>query len=77
MLHQHAFLVVNVDATVVLQEPKISSYVQQMKAGLAPILGITETDVSIKATTTEDLGFAGRREGIAAYAVAMVMHRDT
>ena len=62
----------NVDATVCAEAPKLQKHIPQMVATLAPILGVDEDDVSIKATTTERLGFTGRKEGIAAYAVVLI-----
>ncbi len=62
----------NIDATIVAQEPKLSAYISQMRRGIAETLGIGSEQINIKATTTEGLGFAGRGEGIAAYAVALV-----
>ena len=62
----------NVDATVCAERPKINPHVPAMKACLAHVMGIDEDDVSIKATTTERLGFTGREEGISAYAVVLI-----
>ena len=62
----------NVDATVCAEAPKLQKHIPQMVATLAPILGVDVDDVSIKATTTERLGFTGRKEGIAAYAVVLI-----
>ena len=62
----------NVDITIALQAPKIGSRVPAMRSRLASILGVTEDRVSVKATTTERLGFTGREEGISAYAVALI-----
>jgi 2-C-methyl-D-erythritol 2,4-cyclodiphosphate synthase len=62
----------NVDVTVVAEKPKLAPYVPQMIEKLAPILGLAPDAVSIKATSTEKMGFAGREEGIAAYAVVLV-----
>ncbi len=62
----------NVDATVCAERPKLNPHVEAMKRCLAPLLGVTEADVSVKATTTEKLGFTGREEGISAYAVALI-----
>jgi 2-C-methyl-D-erythritol 2,4-cyclodiphosphate synthase len=62
----------NVDVTVVAEKPKLAPHVHQMIAKLAPILGLAPDAVSIKATSTEKMGFAGREEGIAAYAVVLV-----
>ena len=62
----------NIDATICAERPKINPHVETMKQILAPLMGITTEDVSIKATTTEKLGFTGREEGISAYAVALI-----
>jgi 2-C-methyl-D-erythritol 2,4-cyclodiphosphate synthase len=72
MLRDRGFAPVNVDATVVAEKPRLAPHLQEMQARLAPILGLAPEDVSIKATTTEHLGFAGRGEGMAAYAVVLV-----
>jgi 2-C-methyl-D-erythritol 2,4-cyclodiphosphate synthase len=66
------FTPVNVDATIVAQAPRLAPHIPMMQANLAPILGLTPAEVNIKATTTELMGFAGRGEGIAAYAVVLV-----
>jgi len=66
------FRVVNTDAIVVAQKPKLAPFIEQMEANIAKTLGIDASQVNVKATTTETLGFAGREEGIACYAVAMV-----
>jgi 2-C-methyl-D-erythritol 2,4-cyclodiphosphate synthase len=63
---------VNIDATIVAQQPRLAPYIPAMQANLAPILGLTPAEVNIKATTTELMGFAGRGEGLAAYAVVLV-----
>jgi len=62
----------NVDVTVVAQRPKLAPYIQQMRQNIARTLSTEEDRVNVKATTTEELGFAGRGEGIAAYAVALL-----
>lgn len=62
------YAVVNVDSTVLLQAPKIRKYVDEMRATIAEVMGVTIDDVSIKATTTEQLSFIGREEGIVATA---------
>ena len=62
----------NIDATLCLQTPKIKPYVNQMQQVIARICNITEKDVSIKATTTEQLGFVGREEGLVAYATVLL-----
>ena len=66
------FHVGNVDATVCAERPKLNSHIPAIKACLAEVMGIDEEDVSIKATTTEHLGFTGREEGISAYAVCLI-----
>lgn len=62
----------NIDATICAERPKINPHVPSMKACLAQVMGIDEDDISIKATTTERLGFTGREEGISAYAVVLI-----
>jgi 2-C-methyl-D-erythritol 2,4-cyclodiphosphate synthase len=66
------FRVVNVDATIIAQEPRMAPYVARMIGNIAADLAIAPTMVNIKATTTEQLGFLGRVEGIAAQAVALI-----
>lgn len=63
---------VNIDATLALQKPLIAPYIPAMRAKLAEVIGLTPDEVSIKATTTERLGFEGREEGISAYAVVLI-----
>jgi 2-C-methyl-D-erythritol 2,4-cyclodiphosphate synthase len=72
LLHQKGYRVGNVDATVCAEAPKLNPFVEKMKACLAPLMEVETDDISIKATTTEQLGFTGRREGISAYAVALI-----
>jgi len=62
----------NVDATIVAQKPKLAPYITQMIGNIAEALGCDRDRVNVKATTTEELGFAGRKEGIAAYGVALL-----
>ena len=62
----------NIDSTICLQTPKINPFIPEMKSCLAEVMGISEDDVSIKATTTERLGFVGRQEGISAYAAVLI-----
>jgi len=69
------YAIVNVDATVIAEEPKIGPLAEQMRAVIATAIGIDVGAVSVKATTNERLGFAGRREGIAAMAVATLERR--
>jgi 2-C-methyl-D-erythritol 2,4-cyclodiphosphate synthase len=69
------YAVVNVDSTLCLQAPKIKPYVGQMQKVIAELLAITEKDVSVKATTTEQLGFVGREEGLMAYATVLLLKK--
>ncbi len=64
--------VVNVDATIIAQAPRMAPHIERMVANIAADLGIGKDDVNVKATTTEELGFAGRGEGIAAQAICLV-----
>jgi 2-C-methyl-D-erythritol 2,4-cyclodiphosphate synthase len=66
------FRIVNVDTTIVAQRPKLAPFIPQMRLNIARALATEEERVNVKATTTEELGFAGRGEGIAAYAVALL-----
>ncbi len=66
------YRLVNIDATVCAERPKLNPHIPAMKACLASVMGCDEEQVSIKATTTERLGFTGREEGISAYAVCLV-----
>ena len=72
LLAKEGYSLVNIDATLCLQEPKIKPFVGAMQAAIASITGLTVRDVSIKATTTEKLGFVGREEGVIAYATVLV-----
>ena len=67
---------VNVDATVCAERPKLNPHIPAKKACLARVMGCDENQVSVKATTTEKLGFTGREEGISAYAVCLVEKED-
>ncbi len=62
----------NIDATVCAQRPKLNPHIPKMQQCLSEVMGIPLDDISIKATTTEELGFTGREEGISAYAVALI-----
>jgi 2-C-methyl-D-erythritol 2,4-cyclodiphosphate synthase len=67
------FLVNNIDSTIVAEKPKLATYLNEMRDNLARVLEIPSDQVSIKATTSEGLGFCGRQEGMAAYAVASLI----
>lgn len=70
------YVVGNIDATVCAERPKINPHVPAIKACLAEVIGTDEDNISIKATTTEKLGFTGREEGISAYAVVLIEPKD-
>ncbi len=72
LLRDAGWEVGNVDATICAERPKLNPHIPAMQRTLAPLMGIGEGDVSIKATTTERLGFTGRMEGISAYATCLI-----
>lgn len=72
MLCRQGWQIENLDCTLCLEHPKISPHLPAMRKTLAPLLGIEEDAVSIKATTNEKLGYVGREEGVNAYAVALI-----
>ncbi len=72
LLSEGGYSVVNIDATIVMQAPKIAVYTSEMVANIAATLGIEPESVNVKATTEEHLGFTGSGEGVAAHAVAMI-----
>ncbi len=76
LLHEKNYRIINVDATVVAEKPKINPYIPEMQNVLSTCMNISADDVSIKATTNERLGFIGREEGITAYAVALIEKRN-
>ena len=71
-VRQEGYEVGNVDITIALQRPKLRPYIDQMRERLAEVMGVEGGAVSIKATTTEKLGFEGRGEGVSAYAVVLL-----
>jgi 2-C-methyl-D-erythritol 2,4-cyclodiphosphate synthase len=72
MLKQKGWKIGNVDCTICLEKPKVNPHIDAMKKVLAPLMNIAVEDVSIKATTSETLGYVGREEGVSAYAVALI-----
>jgi 2-C-methyl-D-erythritol 2,4-cyclodiphosphate synthase len=72
LITKAGYALVNIDSSVCLQEPKIKPFVLQMQQTIAAILGVKENDISIKATTTERMGFVGREEGVVAYATVLL-----
>lgn len=73
LIAQKGYVVGNIDATVCAERPKINPHVPAMKACLAKVIGTDEDNISIKATTTERLGYTGREEGMSVYAVALIV----
>ena len=76
LLINQQYAIVNIDITIVAQSPKMAPHLQAMIQNLADVLNVTQTQINIKATTTEGLGFTGREEGIAVHAVVM-LYRNT
>ena len=76
LLSSKGYLISNIDATIVAQAPKMSSYIELMRQNIANSLKITVDQVNIKATTEEKLGFTGRGEGISAHSVSLIMSKE-
>ena len=72
LLSEKGYSVGNVDATICAERPKLKAFIPEMQRVMAQVMGVDEEDVSVKATTTEKLGFTGREEGIAAYATVLI-----
>ncbi len=72
LVKKQGYNIINIDSTLCLQAPKIKDYVPQMQQVIASILNLAISDVSIKATTTEKMGFVGREEGLVAYATILI-----
>lgn len=72
LLHEKGFTVGNIDATICAEEPKLNPYIPEIQKKLSSILDIEPDNVSIKATTSERMGFVGRKEGITTYAVVLI-----
>jgi 2-C-methyl-D-erythritol 2,4-cyclodiphosphate synthase len=72
LISEKGFSVINIDSTICLEKPKISSFIPEMKSVISEITGTDKDDVAIKATTTEKMGFTGREEGIMAIAVVLL-----
>lgn len=72
LLREHGYQVGNIDATIIAQKPKMAPHIPQMRINMARALGIRESQLNIKATTEEGLGFTGRGEGIASQAVCLL-----
>ena len=72
VLREHGYTLVNADVTIVAQKPKLRPFIDQMRARLAEAIGVSVDQISVKATTTERLGFEGEEKGISAHAVCMI-----
>lgn len=72
LIRDKGYEIGNIDATICAERPKLKAHIPRMQQIMAQVMGIEEEDISIKATTTEKLGFAGREEGISAYAVVLI-----
>ena len=77
LINQHDYEVSNLDATLLLEKPKILPFIDQMVASISSILNVEKNRISIKATTTEKLGFTGREEGAAAFSTVLLTKRNS
>ena len=75
LLHSNGYTVVNIDSTIVAQAPKMMVHIEKMRENIARVLEIPVSAVNVKATTEEGLGFTGRKEGISAHAVTLIMEK--
>lgn len=73
LISDKGFMIGNIDSTICLQQPKINPHIPAMKTCLAEVMSISEEDISIKATTTEKLGFVGTEEGVSAFATVLIL----
>ncbi len=71
-LHDNGYKIINIDSTIVAQKPKLAPYIDNMRQNIASALGVDITQISVKATTEEKLGFTGSGDGIAAQAIALI-----
>ena len=76
LAESHGFRVGNLDTTVIAQRPKLASHIARMTSNLASVCNVPESSVNVKATTTEELGYTGRGEGISAHAVVLLSPID-
>ncbi|MBR2846974.1 MAG: 2-C-methyl-D-erythritol 2,4-cyclodiphosphate synthase [Clostridia bacterium] len=75
LLHENGYEIVNIDSIVVAQAPKLAPHIPEMRKNIADVLEMDISDINVKATTTEKLGFTGRKEGISSYAVCIINKR--
>lgn len=76
LVDQAGYSIGNIDVTIATEAPKLNPHIPLMRACMADVMKVSESQISIKATTTERLGFTGRQEGMAAYAVALILAKD-
>ncbi|MCF8231053.1 MAG: 2-C-methyl-D-erythritol 2,4-cyclodiphosphate synthase [Bacteroidales bacterium] len=76
LLNENNWITGNIDVTVVLQKPRLTNYIDSMRSVIAETIGCDMSQISIKATTTEKMGFVGSEEGVAAYAVALIKSKQ-
>ena len=76
LLKAKGFKVANIDVTIMVQSPRLFPFISEMRKRISQALGVESTQVTVKATTTDGLGFIGRGEGIAAQSVALIQRRD-
>ncbi|TAF68082.1 MAG: 2-C-methyl-D-erythritol 2,4-cyclodiphosphate synthase [Cytophagales bacterium] len=76
MIRAKGYEIGNIDTVLCLEAPKINAFVPEMQKCMAEVLQISEEDISVKATTTETMGFVGRKEGVEAHAVALIYKKD-
>ncbi|MDF1612758.1 2-C-methyl-D-erythritol 2,4-cyclodiphosphate synthase [Melioribacteraceae bacterium 09-Me] len=77
LIHANGYEVSNIDSTILLQKPKLTPYINDMRKTVSEILDISVSQISIKATTTETLGFVGREEGCSAYSIVLLNKKDS
>lgn len=75
-LSREGYQISNIDSTVVLERPKLLSYINEMRANIADSLAISDSQVSVKATTSEKMGFVGEQKGLAAYACVLIERKN-
>lgn len=76
LIHSKRFDISNIDSVICLERPKVKDYIKTMQKNIAGRLNISTDDVSVKATTTEKLGYTGREEGVSAYAVVLLVNHQ-
>lgn len=76
LIDKHGYHIGNIDVSLTLEKPKIAPHIPSMRSTLCQVMGIHEDDLSIKATTNEKMGFVGREEGVACYAIALILKNE-